>query len=457
MVESDPKEKFYTTLRKEDIHQISGWCDKCHIKSVWNDYFITQQKSKHLKSSIGDRFPVSQIAPLNSVQLIKKLEELEFLGGGSGGIAFLDKKEKKVYKFISLKESFIFKDPYWENDFINEIELAVQSSINNIGPKIYWHSIYLNYYPGKEHINENIDSALGVIVMEHFNGDMVDLLNIIPQTEHKNVLTECFNQLRPLLIKLLTLRAPEQYLCHDIRTANIFYKEITERSAAAAGGGRTRKKTRKRRKRKKTRKQRKRKKTHKRRSRKHNGGGDSKRKRSYDVDSDSASSKKIKTSLPNYRFVLADFDNSHCTSITQEEYKQWGDIIEILSLCRISIHFSAIIADIEERNYNNFIDHFKTDEKNIIGFQEINRRFINNKAKLKDFFNSDTWYRICEDYWYHTPMLGVITRRIDDIYNNWGSNEKDSYTKIPNDLISIYYPEYLSEVMSHDESSLFSD
>ena len=90
MVESDRKEKFYTALSKEGIHQISGWCDECQTKSLWNKYIIRQNISKHLKSSIGDRFPVSLSAPLNSVQLKGKLEELDFLGGGSGGMGGVD-------------------------------------------------------------------------------------------------------------------------------------------------------------------------------------------------------------------------------------------------------------------------------------------------------------------------------------------------------------------------------
>ena len=419
------KKDLYDAL-ENSTHQISGWSDEHHIKS-----------------SIGDRFPVSLNAPLNSNGLKKKLESLSFLGGGSGGVVFLDEKEKKVYKFISLKGGFVFKTKDWETNFINEIELAVESSINGIGPKIYWHSIYLNYYQ-KPYNEDNIDFALGVIVMEYFHGDLITLLQKIQPMSFKNILTMCFNQIQPQLIKQLKLLAPSHYLCHDIRGANILYQENTKKT----GGGRRRKKTRR---------QRTRKKSRKRRTRKRTGGvrGQSglqeRSKKSISKSRQKTFTTREITQMtkPKYRFVLSDFDNSHCTSITPEEYQQWGNIIEILSLCRISIHFSAIISNIKEKSYNNYIEHFKTDKENIIGFREINNRFKKNKDELNNFFKSDTWLKICRDYWFHTPMLGVI--HIDNSDNNWGSNEDESYTKIPNDLLSIYYPEY-----STASDSLFS-
>ena len=92
------KKDLYDAL-ENSTHQISGWSDEHHIKS-----------------SIGDRFPVSLNAPLNSNGLKKKLESLSFLGGGSGGVVFLDEKEKKVYKFISLKGGFVFKTKDWETN-----------------------------------------------------------------------------------------------------------------------------------------------------------------------------------------------------------------------------------------------------------------------------------------------------------------------------------------------------
>ena len=176
------------------------------------------------------------------------------------------------------------------------------------------------------------------------------------------------------------------------------------------------------------------------------------KKKHHKIEVPALITKRIRSS--QYKFVLSDFDQSHCNIIDKTEYNEYHNALKILLYCRISLHFSMMALDFssidpEYLTHEVIVQHLIANrEKFIIGYKTINKLFILHHQILTDFFRSKLWIKISEDYHFYCPYT--------IIQDCWGTTSTRAKTVIPRQLWEIYLPDSRPVFITTTPQSLFS-
>ena len=383
---------------KDIVYQVDGWTPPKEddiVSRVIRQISTSRQYVSRISSSIGIKFPPSRrLPPFLPTQLLKKLKDSSFVAKGGGGIVFRHTlgTKQQIFKIVILNDSFLSIKTDWDKVFNDEIIPAHRAS-NVYGPKIDWHCIYHNEQ------YKRIDKAIGVIAMESFDGDLFNLVTKIPVDNRHNILTTCFNKIKGLLDNQLASSFDHtHYFCHDIRDANILYRE--KQSGGVITTNNTKKKY----------------------------TGSTKSKKSPKKVTRTTTT-QLSTIRNTYTFILSDFDHSHCNQISETEYSSHRDALQILLYCRISLHFSELVL---QKRRLDFIDYLSGDRQSrIIGYADISKLFQNKSRELTSFFSSDLWkHIIAPDFHFYTPYH----------IEGWGLGKDNVEKKISSLLKTLYQP-----------------